>query len=319
MPTELLCQLKELEEAGTLELPGLGGGRTAERLMTLFDLGARDLSLARVAEAHLDAKSILAEAGVPARDNIFYGVWASESPGSQVLLTMEANGELFLDGEKRFCTGATFLDRALITARETDGPGLFDVDLRLPGITVHQSTWATAAFADTGTSCVSFSRVRLSNDARVGTANWYLTRPGFWAGALGPAACWAGGAAGLCTAALHAGINNVHGRAQLGALRANVWGSKAILRQAAIEIDRAPADIPRLEKVALMARHLIERNCTDTLDRFGRATGPRLLAFDEEASRRHAELSLYIRQCHAERDLETLDSLNTTASSSVPP
>jgi len=42
------------------------------------------------------------------------------------------------------------------------------------------------------------------------------------------------------------------------------------------------------------------------LDRFGRATGPQLLAFDPDTVRRYSELTLYIRQCHAERDLESL-------------
>jgi hypothetical protein len=55
-----------------------------------------------------------------------------------------------------------------------------------------------------------------------------------------------------------------------------------------------------------MARHLIERMCTDVLDRFGRATGPHLLAFDARMAQRHAELYLYIRQCHGERDLAAI-------------
>jgi hypothetical protein len=57
-----------------------------------------------------------------------------------------------------------------------------------------------------------------------------------------------------------------------------------------------------------MARHLIARMCTDILDRFGRATGPQLLAFDAGAAQRYAELTLYIRQCHAERDLAGIPS-----------
>ncbi len=58
-----------------------------------------------------------------------------------------------------------------------------------------------------------------------------------------------------------------------------------------------------------MVRHLVERAATDVLDRFGRATGPALLAFDAAVARRHAELTLYIRQCHAERDLEAIGRL----------
>jgi hypothetical protein len=42
------------------------------------------------------------------------------------------------------------------------------------------------------------------------------------------------------------------------------------------------------------------------MDHFGRATGPALLAFDAALAQRYAELTLYIRQCHAERDLQSL-------------
>jgi hypothetical protein len=59
-----------------------------------------------------------------------------------------------------------------------------------------------------------------------------------------------------------------------------------------------------------MARHLIERICTEVLDHFGRATGPTLLAFDAAVAQRYAELTLYIRQCHAERDLAEIPEHN---------
>jgi hypothetical protein len=57
-------------------------------------------------------------------------------------------------------------------------------------------------------------------------------------------------------------------------------------------------------------RHLIERACTDVLDGFGRASGPQLLAHDEHVARQYGALALYIRQCHAERDLETIPTAN---------
>jgi hypothetical protein len=50
----------------------------------------------------------------------------------------------------------------------------------------------------------------------------------------------------------------------------------------------------------------VEQASSDVLRRFARAYGPRPLAFDREASRRYHELDLYIRQSHAERDLELL-------------
>jgi hypothetical protein len=125
--------------------------------------------------------------------------------------------------------------------------------------------------------------------------------------ALGPAACWAGGAAGLLDGARSLNKRDPHALAQLGAIEAAEWGLRAVLAQAAREIDADPHDTSdEARRRALMARHLIERLCTDVLDRFGRATGPQLLAFDAQMAQRHAELYLYIRQCHAERDLAAI-------------
>ena len=45
------------------------------------------------------------------------------------------------------------------------------------------------------------------------------------------------------------------------------------------------------------------------MDRFGRASGPQLLAFDEFAARQYASLTVYIRQCHAEKDDEAIAPL----------
>jgi hypothetical protein len=57
---------------------------------------------------------------------------------------------------------------------------------------------------------------------------------------------------------------------------------------------------------ALQVRHLIEQACTDTLRRFARAYGPHPLTMVGETSDRYHELDLYLRQSHAERDLESL-------------
>jgi hypothetical protein len=81
----------------------------------------------------------------------------------------------------------------------------------------------------------------------------------------------------------------------------------AVLDRAGREIDADPMDAAdNARSRALSARHLIERACMDVLDRFGRATGAALLAYDAQIAQRYSELALYIRQCHAERDLQAL-------------
>ena len=306
-------KLADLLNAGRLDLPFPGQGHTSRRHAALYELGRLDLSVARLAEAHTDATAILFESGRGSPAKGLYGVWACDGPHSRLDLRAHADGSLRLNGVKRYCTGASFLDAALVTAHTADELYLVDLRLDQAGISVHDSEWASPAFLDTATATVTFDSVEVSKDTLLGGANWYLQRPGFWHGALGPAACWAGGAAGLVDAARRLNRQDPHARAQLGALEAAEWGFRALLRQAAAEIDADPHDSRgQARRRALMVRHLIERLCTDSLDRFGRATGPQLLAFDASVAQRYAELTLYIRQCHAERDLVSISSPTLT-------
>ena len=85
---------------------------------------------------------------------------------------------------------------------------------------------------------------------------------------------------------------------------------RASLDAAAAETDREPADTAAAPKRALILRHIVEQACTEILFRFGRALGPRPLAFDRDMSDRCQQLTLYIRQSHAESDLEELGRLS---------
>jgi alkylation response protein AidB-like acyl-CoA dehydrogenase len=310
MIPELIERLRALDSEGVLNLPVPGAGQTAERHVALLEFGRADLSLARLAEAHVDALAILTEAGRTPGPAELYGVWASDGPGSRLELQRRNGGQLLLNGLKKYCTGASLLDCSLVTAYEGAYRVLVKVSLRAKGLTVDDSEWATSAFAATKTATVRFDAVAVEPEAIIGGPDWYLTRPGFWHGALGPAACWAGGAIGLIDATRRVSRDEPHFRAHLGALEASEWGLNAVLNEAGHQIDADAQDSARgARKRALMARHLIERQCMDVLDRFGRATGPALLAFDAPIAQRFAELTLYLRQCHAERDLAEISRL----------
>jgi alkylation response protein AidB-like acyl-CoA dehydrogenase len=237
-----------------------------------------------------------------------YGVWAAETNGHPLIFDGAT-----LRGSKMFCTGADFLDRALITAEGR----LLDVSLRASAetISIDTSVWKTGAFAEARTATVTFDGTPVDEDNVICGPNWYIDRPGFWQGACGPSACWAGGAIALLDYALRQSRNDSHTLAHLAAMDADVWGLRAYLECAGNQIDAQPKDWRTAQKTALRMRHLIEQACVDILTRLGRAYGPRPLAFDETISRRYQELELYIRQCHAERDLEVLGSLLQSASS----
>ena len=303
---------------GDVPLPG--GGRTGERLAVLRGVGRDDLSVARLVEPHLDAMAIRAEAGGPAgrhaggrhADDRLHAVWASMSPNPPRLVP-DGEGRFTLDGLQPFGSGALICDVALVGVRGVgDEPLLVAVDLvegRSDGtVVVDDSVWRSPAFADTSTAAVEFAGRRIGPDDVVGPPGFYLERPGFWHGALGPAAVWAGGAEGLLDDAEALSCRTTHQRVGLGEMRTLVWSMRALLDTAAAEIDRDPDDPIAARRRALTVRHLVERQCTQLLEVFGRSFGPRPLAFDERTIARHQELQLYIRQVHTGEDLEELGS-----------
>jgi len=292
----LETQLRKLYRRGVLDIPFPGAGRTPERHRKLAEWARCDLSLARLAEAHVDAMAILHEAGRTPGDGL-YGVWAAETPGHALHLESGT-----VTGSKMFCSGAGIIDHALATVEGR----LVDIDLRLSpnSLAMDEASWKPAAFAETNTATVHFLETPVVQI--VGENGWYLQRPGFWHGACGPAACWAGGALGLMDYALEHVRDEPHALAHAGAISAEGWALQAYLDAAGCQIDRDPENAERAQTLALKVRHLVEQAAADVLRRIGRAFGPRPLAFDCGVSKRYQELELYIRQSHAERDLEAL-------------
>jgi hypothetical protein len=284
----LAAQFRGLLDEGRLNLPFPGCGDTARRHWELAQIARKNLELGRLVEAHADALAILHEAGREPRPRSLYGVWASE--GKAGLRVSEGA----VSGQKEFCTGAGLVDCALVTVMEPERR-LLEIDLRVAPdrISFDGSEWATDAFADTSTATTAFLNYPVSEANFVGPPSWYLERPGFWHGACGPASCWAGGAQGLIDyAGKRIRETNSHAMAHLGALQANEWQMRALLQAAGQQMDKDSKDVQAAIVRALSLRHLVEQSCADTMLRFGRALGPRPLAFDAEIARRCHETQL---------------------------
>jgi hypothetical protein len=81
----------------------------------------------------------------------------------------------------------------------------------------------------------------------------------------------------------------------------------ALLDAAAEQIDADPADHGgRAALRSKTARAATERACADVLDSVGRALGAGPLGHDADHARRVAELAVYVRRHHAERDYAAL-------------
>jgi hypothetical protein len=101
-----------------------------------------------------------------------------------------------------------------------------------------------------------------------------------------------------------------HALAHLGAVDIALRTTRAALSRAADEVDADPGDLRGEGTLrALRVRALAEASASDVLARTGRALGAGPLSHDEAHSRAVADLTVYLRQHHAERDLARLGKL----------
>jgi alkylation response protein AidB-like acyl-CoA dehydrogenase len=295
---------------GLADLPQPGDGNTADRFECLATIGELDLTFARLIEAHTDALAILAEFGevsVGRSHGEVWAVWAAEPPSPRVSAALDHTGRWLLSGRKPWCSGARTASAALITATSADGPRLFAVDLQQTGVKPVGDLWAAAALAGTDTQSVDFSEVVA---IPLGGPEEYVIRPGFWYGAVGVAAVWYGGACAVAdqlqATARRRDLGDL-GAAHLGRITASLTGAVAVLRDSARMIDSgAAAKAPYGEIHARAARAVVEDCATMVIDEVGRALGPAPLAMNGAHARRVADLQLYLRQSHADRDLAEL-------------
>lgn len=288
------------------ELPLPGSGRTRLRWDRLVAVARRDLALAKLVEPHHDAVAIVAELGGPTvSDGQVWAVWAAEPPFAVLRASRSADGWR-LTGRKAFCSGADLVTHALVTAEtEEEGPRLFAVALDDGGIDVDPSgaPWVGPGMRRAQTVSLSFDDAVA--DA-VGPAGAYTNRVGFWLGGIGVAACWFGGTLGVADL-LAEGSDRLgpHGLAHRGAIRAGTDTFALALDAAAARVD-AGLELASAERLALVLRSRAAELAEDVISRTGRASGPGPLAFDEPHARRVADLMTFVRQHHAERDLESL-------------
>ncbi|WP_241830748.1 acyl-CoA dehydrogenase [Agromyces atrinae] len=293
----------------------------AARWEALATVAAADVTAARVLEPHLDALEILRQAGalagndpsthapalealeaVDADETSSWGVFAAEGPGLRVVASDSEEGWT-LSGEKPWCSLARRLSHALVTAHTSDTTRrLFAVNLRGPGIAAHHGPWVSRGLTDVVSAPVTFTAAAA---IPIGDDSWYLDRPGFAWGGIGVAACWWGGAIGIARTLADSFDTREPDQlalAHLGAIDAALDGARTSLVAAARIADgEESTDIPPsiiARRVRAVTVDAVER----TLRGVRHALGPAPLTTDRDYARRVADLEIYVRQHHAERD-----------------
>jgi alkylation response protein AidB-like acyl-CoA dehydrogenase len=273
-------------QQGLANLPLPGAGDTLGRWQRLAAVAGQDLVLLKLFEGHTDAVAILAELRashlqLPG----IWGVWAAEPPNARVRLSASGPSEVRLQGTKAWCSGALQIDHALVTAwDQQDQPYLVAVTLDQPGIRRGEEGWQAVGMAGTASVEVHFDD---AVGVRVGDSGEYLARPGFWQGGAGIAAAWYGAAVGLA--------EYLRPRAA------------SALRECAAWIDAYPLD--NAQRVVQRVRAQVEAAVETVVCHVGRALGATPFCKEPHFARLSADLPVFIRQSHAERDLAGLGRL----------
>ncbi|GEP48111.1 acyl-CoA dehydrogenase [Microbacterium saccharophilum] len=306
--------------APSLPLPGQGA--TADLWGALADAAALDVGAARILEPHADALAILDQAAASGMDTAdlrrtlrvdsrsTWGVFAAEGPGTRLVAERREHGAWELSGTKPWCSLAAHLSHALVTAWV--GPEqrrLFAVDLRDDGVSARPGPWVSRGLHQVVSAPVDFAHAFA---VPVGAPGWYQRRPGFAWGGIGVAAIWWGGARPLADALAAAAASeraDQLAQAYAGAADAALWGAGTALAEAAALVDAGELDDAGARLLAARVRAVVSDAVERVLDLSDRALGPGPLTADEEHARRVADLRVYVRQHHAERDLARLGSM----------
>lgn len=294
------------------QLPLPGQGHTLDRWRAFAAVGSYDLGLAKLFEGHTDALAILAELGAPTvAIEGRWGVWCADPPDSHVQARPSGAQTLYgpgaavqLHGRKAWCSGAADIEQALVSAWLPDRQRcLVAVRMQQSGIRVDTDRWRAVGMAASASYDVHFNDVA---GVLVGAPGEYLSRPGFYHGGAGVAACWYGAAVRIASALQHKHTlgRDPHGQVHLGAIDVVLAGARQLLREAAECIDTDPASpcFPAVQR----ARLAVETAVEEVLRRVPRALGPGPLCMERDLACMVADLPVFVRQSHAEHDQAAL-------------
>jgi alkylation response protein AidB-like acyl-CoA dehydrogenase len=272
-------------------------------------VSASDLALVKLFEGHTDALAIMAEleADEPIAAGI-WGTWAAETHFARLNIMDRQGDHVYLHGRKAWCSGASMLDWALLTAwDEQQRSQLVAVDLRQSTVRTEDDAWQAVGMGSTASVDVAFDGAL---GRCVGLPGQYVDRPGFWQGGAGIAACWYGAAcalAGYLREHCRQPYHDVHAAAHLGAVDAALCSASACLKETAMWIDANPGQSAQVPVRRLRAQ--VEVTVNGVLEHVGRALGATPFCRNPHFARLAADLPVFIRQSHAQQDLAALGEL----------
>jgi alkylation response protein AidB-like acyl-CoA dehydrogenase len=294
-------------------------------------LGRTNLPLARLYEGHVNALRLVQRHGTAvqlhaaaerAHSGQLFAVWNTEAPG-ELPLTLGADGRLA--GRKMLCSGAGFVEQALVTVRATlAGTAQLCLVPLTQGTRADLSSWTAGGMRASASGAVDFTGIEVTSAMVVGQPGDYTRQPDFSAGAWRFAAVHCGGVEAVLTA-LHDHLRHTgrgqdphqaarFGQAAIAAETARLWCCAAAGRAEATELGQDAAAYTNL------ARCAVERAALDVLELAQRSVGLSGFLRPHPLERLCRDLATYLRQPGPDRALTEAAAfmLNAPAAPAAP-
>lgn len=288
-------------------------GRKAE-MATLRAVGARNASLGRIFEGHINGTQLVARCGSAAQhalvdraitDGHIFGVWNTQDEDR--LRIERSNGEICLSGAKTWASGAGSITRPIVTAAWPDG-GLQMCLMRMDELVtrIDASAWHPLGMHDSDSFRVDFNGVTLAASDLIGVPGDYERQPWFFAGAIRFAAVQTG----IIERIVAETVTYLRERSRdadpfqtarvaemkIAARTAVQWIDAGADAWAGFDADPAERNAADVLDVVDMARTVVERAGVDVIERAIRCVGARGLVEPQPFAALVRDLQMYLRQ-----------------------
>ena len=276
----------------------------------LTQVGYGSLALGRLYEGHVNALQLIARHGTPkqcrslfadAHDGHLFGTWNTEPPGAGLALRRDAD-DVVLSGVKTFASGAGFITRALVTARDAGAGASFMLVVPLPpGERADLSRWRVQGMRASATGTLDFTDLRVGRDAILGEGDAYHRQPHFSAGAWRFLAVQLGGLEAVLDAwrthlVTTGRGEDPHQLARLGEGAIAAESARLWVDGAAAAATDARAEAGAVVAYVNLARLAVERAGLDLLRLAQRSVGLQGFLRDHPLERLSRDLATYLRQ-----------------------
>jgi alkylation response protein AidB-like acyl-CoA dehydrogenase len=295
---------EQLRALGVVRSPPIAAADATRLLQVLTAIGRGNLSVGRIFEGHCNALILIDQFGsVQQRADAehllaggaVFGVWNTDVPQTPVSLVGNC-----LSGKKNFASGIDGISHAVITAAESHGRQM--LMLPVAHLPVDRTWWKPLGMKASGSHCVGFDGIIVTDKERLGDIDDYLKEPWFSAGAARFIAVQVGGMhAVLDVTAYHLraakrGTNpfQIHRLGQMGIAVAAGYRWLAYVADGWAQFDRFP--VTKLTASVNAARIAIERAALDVLELAERGVGASGMIAPHPLERWIRDLRTYLRQ-----------------------